>query len=417
MAEVPVIQVLEKEHYFTQHLVALPNAVPYPPLGPSSVRVRTKVMCLTANNITYAKLAFLVKWWDVHPLPPYTPAPFNDAAKYGRINCWGFSEVLESTHPSVEQGSYLWGYQPIGTLAQDLVLQEGKVPGQVIVLNEHRQGIMPIYNRYMVYPPSLSSQIGAKADRVAYDAIVRVMFETSYLINRFVFTADPKETLNPRMDGGLWTSEQADSTDATVICLAPGSKVALALARELRHGRSTPVRAVIGAASEHSIEFVAGTGEYDDVVSTDESPEKVLGGVDSSKRVILVDFGARRGIAQKWAEAISKSHKNFLLVNVGGEVSEVPSSQVLAGLQQMGSAQPTYDSVQVNASDMRDRAMEKVGEVQYFRDFEKAWDDFKKTSIKGLKITWGDSMEDVKKGWDLICTGGLKPNEGLSYVL
>ncbi|ROW12176.1 hypothetical protein VMCG_00327 [Cytospora schulzeri] len=417
MADIPVIQVLEKDHYFTQHLVTLPDAVPYPPLGPSSVRVRTKVMCLTSNNITYAKLGFLLKWWDVHPLPPSTPAPFNDAAKYGRINCWGFAEVLESTLASVEKGSYLWGYLPIGTLAQDLVVGEGKVPNQVIVKNEHRQDIMPIYNRYLVYPPSLSSKIEAKAEEVAYDALIRVMFEMSYLMNRFVFTSDPTETVNPRMDGGPWTSEAADSSDATFICLAPGSKVALCFARELRQGRSKPVGKVIGAASEHTLEFVAGTGEYDEVVSTKETPDKVLASVDSSKRVILMDFGGRGGVAEKWADAISKTHKNSLLVRVGGEISEVPSAQMMAGMQQMQSVKPTYESVQVNASDMRDRAMAKIGEAEYFEGLEAGWKDFNKSGIKGLTITWGDSMEDVKKGWDLLCTGNSKPNEGLAYVL
>ncbi|KUI64539.1 hypothetical protein VM1G_00619 [Cytospora mali] len=417
MADVPVIQVLEKDRYFTQHLVTLPNAIPYPALGTSSVRVRTKVMSLTANNITYAKLGFMLRWWDVHPLPPSAPAPFNDATKYGCINCWGFAEVLESTHPSVEKGSYLWGYQPIGTLAQDLVVKEGKVPGQVIVMNEHRQGIMPIYNRYLVFPTSMSSKIESKADQVAYDAILRVMFETAYLMNRFVFTSDPEDTVNPRMDNGTWTSEMADSSDATFICLAPGSKVALCFARELKHGRGKSVGRVIGAASEHSLEFVVGTGEYDEVISTKETPKDVLPAVDSGKRVILVDFGGRAGVAEKWAAVISKSHKNFLLVQVGSEVSEVSSSELLAGMQKMQSVKPTYEAVQVNASDMRARAMAKVGEKQYFEGLEDAWKAFNKAGIKGFRVTWGDGMQDVAKGWDLLCSGGSKPSDGLSYVI
>lgn len=414
MADVPVIQVLEKDRYFTQHLVALPDAIPYPPLGPSSVRVRTKVMCLTANNITYAKLGFLAKWWDIHPLPPSTPAPFDNAAKYGRINCWGFAEVLESTHSPVEKGSYMWGYLPIGTLAQDLVVEAGRVPGQVVVKNEHRRGIMPIYNRYIVHPASMSSEIEARADQVAYDAIFRVMFETAYLMNRFVFTA---ETVNPTMDNAPWTPEMAAINGATVICLAPGSKIALCLARELRRARSEPVARVIGAASEHTLDFVAATGEYDEVVSTKDTPDSILTAVGSGKKVVLVDCGGRGGIAQEWAAAISKSHKNFLLVQVGSETSEVSSSQVLAGLQQLQSAKPAYESVQVNASDMRDRAMAKVGERQYFEALEGGWRNFSRSGVKGVNVTWGDSMEDVKKGWDLLCTSGLKPSEGLAYVL
>jgi hypothetical protein len=417
MSEIPVIQVLEKEHYFTQHLVSLPDAVPYAPLGPSSVRVRTKAMSLTSNNMTYAKAGFLLKWWGVHPIPRSTPAPFNDTTKYGRINCWGFAEVLDSTHPSVDKGSYLWGYLPIGTLAQDLIVEKGSVPGQVFVRDDYRQDIFSMYNRYFVFPPDLGSRIESRAESVAYDAILRVMYETSYLINRFVFAPEPKETINPGPDGVAWDSGKADIKGATIICLAPGSKAALSLARELRHGEKKPVSKVIGAASDYSIEFVRKTGEYDEVISTSEEPSKVLTGVPNDGKIVVVDFGGRGGIAQKWATAISKTHRNFLLMSCGREISEQSSSEVLASFQQAQSVTPTYESAQVNASDIRDRAIAKVGEEKYFRDFEEAWETFKKTPIKGLRIPWGTGLDDVLKGWESLAKGTVPPDEGLVYVI
>lgn len=415
MSEIPAIQVLEKERYFTQHLVSLPDAVPYPPLGPSSVRVRTKVMSLTSNNMTYAKAGFLLKWWGVHPLPHSTPAKFNDATKYGRINCWGFAEVLDSTHPSVAKGSYLWGYLPIGTLAQDLIVEKGNVPGQVFVKNDYRQDIFPIYNRYFVFPPDLGSHIESRAESVAYDSILRIMYETSYLVSRFVFTTEPKETVSPAPEGVAWDSNKADIKGATIICLAPGSKVALSFARDLRQGEKKPVTKVIGAASDYSIEFVRETGEYDEVISTSEEPSKVLAEIPNDGKVVLVDFGGRGGIADKWATAISKTDKNVLLLDVGREISEQSSSEVLASFQQSGDS--TYESVQINASDMRDRAIAKVGEEKYFRDFEKAWDTFKKTPIRGLRISWGTGLDDVLKGWESLAAGTVQANEGLVYVI
>lgn len=417
MSEIPVIQVLEKERYFTQHLVSLPGAIPYAPLGPSSVRVRTKVMSLTSNNMTYAKAGFLMKWWGIHPLPPSTPAPFNDANKYGRINCWGFAEVLDSTHPSVDKGSYLWGYQPIGTLAQDLVLEKGAVPGQVFVKNDHRQDIFPIYNRYFIFPSDLGKSIEARAEGVAYDVIFRIMFETSYLTNRFVFPPDPKETVVPGPGRATWDSGKADLKGATVICLAPGAKVALSFARDLKHGQKKPVAKVIGAASDYSIEFVRQTGEYDEVISTSEEPSNILARVPDDSKIVLVDFGGRGGVAQKWAEAISAAHKNFLLMDCGREISEESQSDVLAGMQRVQSADPTYESFQINASDIRDLAIAKDGEEKYFRDFEEAWEAFKKTPVKGLKVAWGNGMEDVIKGWKSLADGTVQPNEGLAYVI
>ncbi|KAG8165642.1 hypothetical protein KVR01_004194 [Diaporthe batatas] len=417
MSDIPIIQVLEKERYFNQHLVALPDAIPYAPLGTSSVRLRTKVMSLTSNNMTYAKAGFLMKWWGVHPLPPSTPAPFDDATKYGRINCWGFAEVLDSTHPSVEKGSYIWGYLPIGTLAQDLVVEKGGVPGQVFVKNDYRQDIFSMYNRYFVFPPDLDSQIESRAESVAYDAILRVMYETSYLINRFVFTLEPKETVSPGPVGVMWDSDKADLKGATIICLAPGSKVALSFARELRYGDKKPVTKVIGAASDYSIEFVKKTGEYDEVISTAEDPSKILAGIPDDSKIVLVDFGGRGGIAQKWATAISKSRKNVLLMKCGREISEQSSSEVLASFQQAKSVTPTYESAQINASDIRDRALAKVGEEKYFRDFEAAWEIFKKTPVKGLRISWGTGLDDVLKGWKSLARGTVQPDEGLVYVI
>ncbi|KAJ2967168.1 hypothetical protein NUW58_g10507 [Xylaria curta] len=93
--EIPSIQVLDKKDYFKQALVSLPNALPYPALAPSSLRLRTTVLSLTVNNFTYAALGTLLHWWDVHPLPASTPAPYNDSTQYGRISAWGYAEVLE----------------------------------------------------------------------------------------------------------------------------------------------------------------------------------------------------------------------------------------------------------------------------------------------------------------------------------
>ncbi|OTA59077.1 hypothetical protein K449DRAFT_466792 [Hypoxylon sp. EC38] len=220
MAEVPVIQILDKKNYFKQTLVPLPNALPLPPLKESSLRIRTEVLCLTSNNFTYCKLGDLLHWWDVHPIPPSTPAPYNDASTYGRINCWGYAKVLESTFESVPKGSYVWGYLPIGTLPLDFQVKKGNVPGQIIVTEPYRQQQLPLYNRYHIFPETLGKEIDAKAGAIAYDALARVMHLTGYVMTNFMFPEDPAQSVNLNL-------EQADLTDATIINFAPGSKVGL----------------------------------------------------------------------------------------------------------------------------------------------------------------------------------------------
>ena len=159
------------------------------------------------------------------------------------------------------------------------------------------------------------------------------MYETSYLVNRFVFTPDPKETTSPGPGGVAWDLEKADIKGATIICLAPGSKVALSFAPELRHGRKKADAKVIGAASDYSVGFVRETGEYEEVISTNEETSKILARVPGRCKIVLVDFGGRGGIARKWAAAMSETHENFLLMNCGYEISEESSSDVLASMQ------------------------------------------------------------------------------------
>jgi hypothetical protein len=152
MAGVPVIQVLSRSNYEDQHMVALPKAYPLPALPPSSLRVKTAILSLTTNNFSYAKVGHLLGWWDIHLLPESIPTEYADPKKFGRISGWGFGDVIESNVPEVEVGTQLFGYLPIGTLPVDFEVQvDQNVPNQLVVTSKHRQHVLPIYNRYIVF--------------------------------------------------------------------------------------------------------------------------------------------------------------------------------------------------------------------------------------------------------------------------
>ncbi|KAK5732805.1 hypothetical protein LTR17_010223 [Elasticomyces elasticus] len=415
MAEIPVIQVLDKKHYHTQELVSLPNEAPYSPLGLSSIRMRTKVLSLSINNFTYAKLGSLIGWWDVHPLPPSTPAPFNDAAKYGRINAWGFGEILESTLLSVPAGSYLWGYLPIGTLAQDLEVRDADAQGQVVITSPSRSKTMSIYNRYIVFPPSLRHDIEAKADSVGYDVLVRVMFETAYLIADYAFPANPQEAVPAIFNKDAWTAQNADLTGATIIILAPGAKVGISLAHLLKN-RGHKVKQVIAATSEYSVDFVKSLPMFDGVVLTSEAPGQILSQfkVGARDKVVLFDCGGRGDVGRRWSAALAGLSKNFLHIPIGGgDTSEVPAEAIMAAFQQ-----PSPEHVKrASASDLREAAIAKDGEQKYFNGLEAAWKAFKQQGIPGFNLRWGEGMEDVKHGWAMIAANKAPSSDGLVYVI
>ncbi|KAH9987434.1 hypothetical protein F4779DRAFT_624179 [Xylariaceae sp. FL0662B] len=294
---------------------------------------------------------------------------------------------------------------PIGTLPQDLQVKAGSVPGQVIVTNAYRQKLLPIYNRYMVYPETLSKEIESKSDAVALDALVRVMHLTAYLMAQFVFSPDPKNSCQ-------LTPDLADLTDATVINFAPGSKAGLAFAYQLRRGRARarPAR-VVGAASASSRTFVERTGLYDAVALTTEDPLAVLAGLrtDPTRRVLICDFGGRAGVAMKWAAAVKPACANCQLVSVGLEVVE-PS---------VASERPPVpdglEVIRISADGMQNAAFERVGEREYFAGLNAAWEGLREEGFRGFRVTWGEGMEDVKKGWDKIARGEATPDEGLAF--
>lgn len=297
--EIPVIQVLEKERYFTQALISLPSTLPYPTLAPSSIRLRPKVLAITSNSFTYAKVGFLGGYWDVHPLPSSTPAPYNDATIYGCISTWGWAEVLDSTHASVPPGALLWGYQPFGTLAQELTVEiDSDVPGHINITSPHRQHMPPLYNHYIKATDTvaLRGEIANRAIGPAYDALARVMFETAHLINRYVLSRDTAVPPSSRAGAEPWTPDSADITGATILAAAPASKVGLCFAHQIRYARGEkefggqrPAR-IVGVASEQSRAFAEQSGMYDAVVSADDSPLESLAklGVAQEDKVVLM---------------------------------------------------------------------------------------------------------------------------------
>ncbi|KAI0403938.1 hypothetical protein F4802DRAFT_569145 [Xylaria palmicola] len=429
--EIPTIQILDKKNYFEQTLVALPDALPYPPLAPSSLRLRTAVLSLTVNNFTYAALGTLLRWWDVHPLPAGTPAPYDDPARYGRVSAWGYAEVLASTVPSVAPGTYVWGYVPLGTLAQDLEVRAAHpAAGQLLVTSAHRAHVMPIYNRYFVYPPASdrAAAIARRAPAVAHDALLRVMHATAFLMERFVFSADPARVVapgpGPDDDSESWRSADADLRGATVLIFAPGSKAAALFAALLRRRSASASgarpRHVVGVSSEASRAFVEGTGFYDAVLPADHDDPvaAVRGSGDDDEvgggRLVVVDFGGRAGVGPRWAAALAPRHPDLLFVGVGtGILHPSAVAQVAAAMQQ---PRP-YRAARVNADDMRRRAIARVGEEQYWAEEDGSWEQFRHDGIRGLGINWGEGMADVAKGWDRLAQGKVLPSEGLVYKL
>ena len=409
----PLIHVVEKADYTKQHLVAVADAYPLPPLGPNSIRIRSRLLALTTNNFTYAKRGGILGWWDAWTFPPTLDI---DEAKYTRISAWGYAEVVESTHPDVSPGNVLYGYQPIGTYPETLEVAIDPETGHVLETSSRRAARLSAYSRYIPHPPGGADPL---ADRTgsAWNALARPLFGTADLFNRYAWAWDAARVVPPTGDAALpWSPADADLAGAVVVLLAASGKTALSFAHLLRHGRPAGARParVVAVGSEASRAFSAGTGLFDDVVLYGDVQDDVLAklGVGRDTKVVMFNFAARGDADAEWFEALKAAAGKVTAVIVGGDPKGRGPSKLRSLL-----GDPTSGVVQGNAVRLRDMAVAaESSAVKYWEGFEEEFARFKESGvIKGMTMKWGKGIEAFSKGWDELAEGKVGPDVGLVY--
>ena len=423
MATQPIVQVLEKSDYTKQSLCTLPASTSLPALATSSVRVRTKVIALTTNNIAYAIGGSFLHWWETYPIPESVGPPFNDKARYGTVPGWGYAEVLEST-TSVIPGTLLKGYFPFSTSPTDLQLTPAPVPGHWIETSPHRAQIMPLYHRYIVSSTPPGSNLNDDVlDSMAWDSLIGVLWECAYLFNQFVFNAETTLRTHPSGTDEPWTAADADISQATVIVLAASAKTALLFADQLCNARDpgTGPLAIIGVTSTSSVSFVRGTRFYTSVLSYDGLDQLPGSVADKTKRIVVIDFGSRGTVAEHVLGLLGAqvSPTSLMMIGIGSEVKPYKPEDMGALFERF----QRLKRIQANTSGLRDIAMGKMGEEQYFDSMSKAWQLVKERDqgpVPEMELSWGKGMvgeNGVEGGWKKLCAGNTPPDKGLVFKL
>ncbi|KAL7928618.1 hypothetical protein V8C35DRAFT_317786 [Trichoderma chlorosporum] len=412
----PQVQILDKSDYTKQYLVTLNNANSLPDLAVGDVRVRSRIISSTINNFTYARLGHLFGWWDVWGVIPSLPAPYDDTSKYGRVCAWGYGEVVESQNEKVPVGTKLYGYLPIGSYPEILHATVEDETGHVMETGDQRASRMPVYNRYIPYPPE-TDLMADKSSR-GLDSVVRIFFETSYLLNRFVFAWAPEKRTHPLGVPLPWSPGDADLANAVVVLLGASGKTALSFAYLLRQSR--PVdhrpRKLVAVGSAGSRSFTEATGLYDDLLlytdlsnAADANIAERLG-IDANTKVLLVNFAGRGKVDEEMHTILTRVSNNVVGLVVGDDPQGTGS--ILTALAEV----PGSGVFLCNASGLRDFAMEADGKAAYFKNLSQEWTRLKENgAIKGLRLQWGQGMEEYKKGWDSLSNGSIDPTLGLVY--
>ena len=265
------------------HNEVLPN------LGEGAIRLRIESFSVTANNITYAVIGDMFGYWNFFPAE----------GDHGVVPMWGHAVVTESRHPDIAVGERVYGYLPMGT---HLDVLPGKVSnGGFTDLAAHRQPMSPIYNQYSRLNADPEHDPAKEAERMLFGPL----FKTGFLIEAML-----------RREG--WFGSQ------NLIMTSASSKTSMGLASVAKD--LSPDVKRIGITSNGNVEFVSGTGLYDEVIAYDD-----VGNLPKVASV-AVDFAGNSGLLRNIHETLGEHLKYSCLVGathvdargLGGGGAEMP---------------------------------------------------------------------------------------------
>lgn len=409
----------------TVHTTLSTHSHPLPSLAANSVRVRTSLISLTANNLTYARAGDLFGWWQAFPVPSHLPAPYNDPIQYGIVPVWGYGKIVESKIDKLKVGTLLYGYWPASNLPVDLELQPLEPEGHWYDRTEHRKALWSIYHRYQAQDPllRLDKLTQAKLEHRAWLTVFRPVWECGFAIDRFLFGDVPVHPLGK--DGGDWTAEDADLSGAVVVSLSASGKTARSFNDACLNNRKPGTGplgfvAVTGRAdgsllaAEGSIPTM--TVSYGQATSSDTLDFIVS---KSPNKVVIVDFGGR-GDSLSSLISVIKDHTTLssaklLIIGIGGE-AKVPTSSEDLGQYLKTLRRP--ERIQMNTSAVRDDAIEKLGAEKYWDMVEEGWKGFvDRGNMTDLKLELANGVGAFEKGWRKLCEGGAADVDGMAFNL
>jgi hypothetical protein len=327
-------------------------------LPDEALLVKVTRFAFTANNITYAALGDIMKYWSLFPAPD----------GFGNVPVWGFGEVVASKHPAIAVGEMLFGYLP---MASHLVIEAADVNKRGLRDGAaHRQGVAPAYNSYRRVS-GLPEFEGSQGD---YQALLRPLFMLSFLVDDLL-------------------AENEFFGAESVLLSSASSKTAFGLAH-LLHARKGP--RVVGLTSPSNVAFVQSLGCYDEVVTYDR-----LTSLPANTPVAYVDMAGNSGLRESLHRHFGDQMKYSGRVGLTHRSTD-PNEPELPG------ARPSW----FFAPDQIRKRTGEWGPDGFSQRFGTKWAGFAPKLDKWLKVSEGRGPAAVKQVYLDTLNGRVPPDEG-----
>lgn len=337
--------------------------VPSNPLADGAVRLEVESFSVTSNNITYAVVGEQVGYWNFFPAPE----------GYGIVPMWGHAKVIESNCSDVAVGERVYGYLPMAT---HLDVVPGNISASGFVdMTAHRQPLPPIYNQYARLNADPEHDPAHEAERMIFGPL----FKTGFLIDYF-------------MNANGWFG--ADR----VIMTSASSKTSMGLASVAM--QNSPHVKRIGLTSAGNVDFVKGTGLYDEVLA--------YGDVSSLEQApsVSVDFAGNGGLLAEIHQHLGDNLKYSCLVGVthiDDRRGPVGSAEGLPG------PTPTL----FFAPDHAIALFKELGPQEAGKRMAAAWHGFLQSVAGSVAVETHQGLEAARRTYLEMVGGSVDPAKGI----
>ena len=329
-------------------------------LGEGEVRLRVESFAVTANNITYAVIGDMFRYWDFFPAEP----------GFGIVPMWGHAVVEESRHPDLPVGDRVYGYLPMGT---HLVVHADRVTASGFVdAAAHRQPMSPFYNQYS----RLSGDPEHDPAREDARMLFGPLFKTGFLIE------------------AMMRRENWFGADSVVLTSA-SSKTALALAHCTKE--SSPRIRRIGLTSAGNIAFVQSTGLYHEVISYETCRQL------RQLPAVVVDFAGNATVLRTVHETLGDALKYSCLVGAT-HVDERGGS---------GGPLPGPAPVLFFAPDHASATIKELGPKGFSEAVGRCWAGFVAATDSFVTVDHRDGVEAAADAYRTTLAGQADPAIGI----
>ncbi len=332
------------------------------PLANGAVRLQLNLFAMTSNNITYAAMgAGELGYWDFFPAKE----------GWGCPPCWGFATVEASNAAHVAIGARVYGYFPIAT---HLDVTPSRVTGSGFFDGaEHRKPKSPVYNQY----PLTSADPAYDGDREAEQSLFRPLYGTGWWAADFIHRGPP--------------------VPGTVIFTSASAKTALATAHQLK---SISRAKLIGLTSARNLDFVHGTGLFDQSATYENAADIILEGT-----VVYVDFLGREEVTAALHRALGPVLRRSVMIGATDWAAKLGGIQVPKA--RLEGPQPEFFFVPGYAAErIKDEPTLRAKMLTDLRAFYSASNRF----VKPVRLS---GPEQIKASWHRLLEGRVPPNDGL----